>query len=61
MSSLDQFRSEISGKLDALATADAAELQRERKWTVAMCTALLCVVTAMAMAMAVVYSCSIRL
>jgi len=33
MACLDQFHSEIGGKLDRLAALEAAAAQRERKWT----------------------------
>jgi hypothetical protein len=59
MARLDQFQSEINTKLDALSATDAAPLQRERKWTAAMCIALLCIATAAAAT--VVYSCRSRL
>jgi len=52
---LDQFQSEIGAKLDDLAALEAAMTRRERKWTTVTCTALLCIVPAVAIAVA--YSC----
>ena len=52
MACLDQFHSEIGGKLDRLAALEAAAAQRERKWTTVKCAALLCAVPAVVVAVA---------
>lgn len=48
MACLDQFQSEIGAKLDDLAAADAAAIQREGTRATLMWTALICVGTAIA-------------
>jgi len=56
MTCLDQLQSEICGKLDKLAAADAAAIQREAAREAATYTALICIGAAIAFATAMAYS-----